>query len=232
MARIDTLANFLTDVAAAIKSKTGKTNAITPANFDTEINSIEAGGSGTAVIKSDEDLENYIYTGLGMFNNYVKNIPNTYGTYTNDAITLYTPAETHTKYIIRKRGTNQYSIVWFPTSYDAICVQGNMFGPAKFKISVGEMSQGVIPTTNVESYPESAPGYLSSTMSTLEECIIALQDPTTTYSTSSNSSWGFQTDGDYMVPYTNMACFTDTDCTEGLSRKISTTETITVISTE
>ena len=44
MARIDTLANFLTDVATAIKSKTGKTDSITPANFDTEINGIEVGG--------------------------------------------------------------------------------------------------------------------------------------------------------------------------------------------
>lgn len=46
MARIDTLANFLTDVATAIKNKTGKTDAITPANFDTEIESIESGGGG------------------------------------------------------------------------------------------------------------------------------------------------------------------------------------------
>mgnify|MGYP003291880365 CR=1 FL=1 len=48
MARIDTLANFLTDVAAAIKSKTGKTGLITPANFDTEILNITTGsGSGS-----------------------------------------------------------------------------------------------------------------------------------------------------------------------------------------
>lgn len=46
MARIDTLANFVTDIAAAIKAKTGKTDPITPANFDTEIASIEGGGSG------------------------------------------------------------------------------------------------------------------------------------------------------------------------------------------
>lgn len=50
MARIDTLANFLTDVATAIKTKTGKTDPITPANFDTEIKNIEAGGS------EDEEL--------------------------------------------------------------------------------------------------------------------------------------------------------------------------------
>ena len=45
MARIDTLANFITDIVIAIKSKTGKSELITPANFDTEINSIKAGGS-------------------------------------------------------------------------------------------------------------------------------------------------------------------------------------------
>lgn len=44
MARIDTLANFLTDVSTAIKEKTGKTDPIAPANFDTEINSISGGG--------------------------------------------------------------------------------------------------------------------------------------------------------------------------------------------
>lgn len=47
MARIDTLENFLTDVATSIKNKTGKTNSITPANFDTEINSIESSGGGS-----------------------------------------------------------------------------------------------------------------------------------------------------------------------------------------
>ena len=229
MARIDTLANFLTDVAAAIKAKTGKTDTITPANFDTEINSIEAGGVN---IKSEEDLENYIYEGANTFNNYIKNIPNTYETYTTNAVTLYTPAETHTKYLIRKRGADQYGIVWFPTGYDAITVQTGTLGPAYINISIGQIRQGVTPITTVASYPESALGYMSSTMSTVEACIAALQDPNTTYTTSSNSSWGFVTDGDYMVPYSNMACFTDTNCTEGLSRKISANETITVISTE
>lgn len=229
MARIDTLANFLTDVATAIKNKTGKTDAITPANFDTEINSIEASGVN---INNAKDLENYLYEGADIFNNYIKNIPNTYETYTSNPITLYAPVETHTKYIIRKRGADQYGIVWFPATYDAIAVQNSAFGPAKISIGVGLITQGVTPVPSVKGYTESALGYMSSTMSTVEACITALQDPTTTYSTSSNSSWGFQTDGDYMVPYTNMACFTDTDCTEGLSRKISTAETITVVSTE
>lgn len=53
MARIDTLANFLTDVAVAIKNKTGKMDAITPANFDTEINSIEVSGDSNENILPD-----------------------------------------------------------------------------------------------------------------------------------------------------------------------------------
>ena len=55
MARIDNLTNFITDIAAAIKAKTGKTDPITPANFDTEINDIEASG---------EDIGEYYTDGL------------------------------------------------------------------------------------------------------------------------------------------------------------------------
>ena len=44
MARTDTLGNFLTDVAEAIRTKKGTTDAIAASNFDTEIESIESGG--------------------------------------------------------------------------------------------------------------------------------------------------------------------------------------------
>ena len=43
MARTDSLPNFLTDVAGAIRSKTGETGKITASEFDTKINSIELG---------------------------------------------------------------------------------------------------------------------------------------------------------------------------------------------
>ena len=42
MARTDNFNNFLTDVADSIRSKTGKTEAIAPADFDTEIQSIKS----------------------------------------------------------------------------------------------------------------------------------------------------------------------------------------------
>lgn len=40
MARVDNLSNFLTDIASAIRTKTGKTTNITPNNFDLEIQNI------------------------------------------------------------------------------------------------------------------------------------------------------------------------------------------------
>ena len=43
MARIDTLGNFLTDVATAIRNKKGTTDTIAASDFDTEIASIESG---------------------------------------------------------------------------------------------------------------------------------------------------------------------------------------------
>lgn len=45
MARIDTLTNFLTDVATAIRNKKGTTDKIKPSNFGTEILSIGGGGN-------------------------------------------------------------------------------------------------------------------------------------------------------------------------------------------
>ena len=51
MARTDTLTNFLTDVAAAIKTKKGDTTAIPAANFDTEIANLPSVGADTEVLK-------------------------------------------------------------------------------------------------------------------------------------------------------------------------------------
>lgn len=44
MARIDTLGNFLTDVANSIRNKKGSTDSIPASDFDTEIESIKTGG--------------------------------------------------------------------------------------------------------------------------------------------------------------------------------------------
>lgn len=52
MARIDTLTNFLTDVATAIKAKKGDDTAIPAANFDTEIANLPSGGGDDSLLIS------------------------------------------------------------------------------------------------------------------------------------------------------------------------------------
>lgn len=56
MARIDTLTNFLTDVADSIRNKTGKSETIAAEDFDTEIESIETGGGGNVPIFSTTEI--------------------------------------------------------------------------------------------------------------------------------------------------------------------------------
>ena len=57
MARIDNLTNFLTDVAEAIREKTGKKDAINPASFDTEIMSITTQQSDLWLVKDGIEQE-------------------------------------------------------------------------------------------------------------------------------------------------------------------------------
>lgn len=52
MARTDTLTNFLTDVAAAIRTKKGDDTPIPAANFDTEIVNLPSGGSDNTTLIS------------------------------------------------------------------------------------------------------------------------------------------------------------------------------------
>ena len=59
MARTDTFPNFLTDVANAIRSKTGQTETIKPVDFDKAIESISGGGTDEPIVEPD-----YITDGL------------------------------------------------------------------------------------------------------------------------------------------------------------------------
>ncbi len=68
MARIDTVTNFLTDVADSIRSKTGKSEPIACEDFDTEIASIQTGGGGT----EKKTVFFYDYDGT-LKNSYTKN---------------------------------------------------------------------------------------------------------------------------------------------------------------
>ena len=68
MARTNTLGNFLTDVATAIREKKGTTDAILASNFDTEIASIESG------VDINEYLSDTITKGTSSSGGWLKTI--------------------------------------------------------------------------------------------------------------------------------------------------------------
>lgn len=68
MARTNTLGNFLTDVASAIREKKGTTDTILASNFDTEIESIEGG------VDINEYLSDTITRGSSSLGGWVKTI--------------------------------------------------------------------------------------------------------------------------------------------------------------
>ena len=59
MARIDTLTNFLTDVATAIKAKKGDDTAIPAENFDTEIANLPSGDDSALVSLIEGTMKNF-----------------------------------------------------------------------------------------------------------------------------------------------------------------------------
>ena len=63
MARTDTLAHYLTDVADAIRAKAGTTGTIQASAFDTAIAAIPSGGGGLSLPQSKKDVNFYDYDG-------------------------------------------------------------------------------------------------------------------------------------------------------------------------
>ena len=76
MARIDTLSNFLTDVADSIREKTGNTEPIACEDFDTEIESI-SGGSSIRLPSEFQEVEYIEGTGTQYINTQYKPNQNT-----------------------------------------------------------------------------------------------------------------------------------------------------------
>ena len=110
MARTDSLGNFLTDVATAIRNKKGTTNTIVASNFDTEIESIESGGGELPTVNNINDMLTLVPQ---ILNRTVENYPKIL----NTPVVLYTPNTNFRCYCIQKRSSGKYRIVWLPDCY-------------------------------------------------------------------------------------------------------------------
>ena len=93
MARIDTLGNFLTDVAEAIRTKEGTTETIPASEFDTRISNLSGGGNVEETISSLSALETKMIAATNKHINYLFNdYVNGFAVHTNEPVVLYTPS--------------------------------------------------------------------------------------------------------------------------------------------
>lgn len=210
MARVDTLGNFLSDVADAIRTKTGDSSPIQASNFDTAIENIPSGGSVTP--QSLNELATMWKDLVDAFNNYTKAIPNSYSASTSESVALYTPSADYKYYIVQKRSSGKYRVVWFKTP--CVTVNPNTTGIYEAIATAGIVSEtytgkfmSQYPTmsaieTNQYFKNETAP-YCSSEYDTPEECIQKMKNNELTYSRV--YVWlGYAPDTPRIFPYTNM----------------------------
>lgn len=229
MARTDTLGNFLTDVATAIRNKKGTTDTIVASNFDTEIESIESGG-GLPTVSTITEAFGVV---SDVLNKFIENYPKILDT----PATLYTPNTNFRCYCIQKRSSGKYRILWLPdcyiyftsTSYDT-------FGGYYINIS---SSSGIKPSglsgkpslTGISAV-DSGYGYSSLEMNTIDDCINAIQSPNTTYSLwGANNNFGCVSDTNYKIPVSNTLIMEQVSEVYNIlpSQQISANETIEVI---
>lgn len=284
MARTNNLTNFLTDVASAIKTKTGDSTAIPASQFDTKIANISTGHldnteyteanddvddilentvipSGTLSITENGsyDVTNYISARVNVpsgipdieslstfntqiaavvdkFNTFLQTKIASYPVYTENPITLYKPKFNNTiemgnHYIIHKRSSGKYRIIWGSEPYAVIRDNGNDVGFMAYHITMTEsnLNDGI-------NYLKT--GYLgtstqrfmySAEVSTIEELIQQITNPnnTLTYNNwTSGGYFGALLDSPYEITYTNMNIFDMRNNGNVLmSRKISANET-------
>ena len=233
MARTDTLNNFLTDVATAIRNKEGTTDEITANEFDTRIENLSTGGGGNNLpiptMLNEVDV-NYVTSLIQVENSLLQAISNE-NPYTEEAVTLYTPSAEHKYYFIRNNGSG-YQLIWSVTPY-LKPYSGSTLMMCELYIPGGYFKNGVIrKNTSVGVSMESISPYRSSnTYSTLEECIASAKDKNTSYTLGNpNSSWTSYTVSETSItPCSNMVCFNANNVIVP-NRKISSNETIEVIS--
>lgn len=231
MARTDTLGNFLTDVAEAIREKEGTTETIPASEFDTRIANLpEAGGSSESeeLIYDTAVIDNLIEEAC---TKYIKGIMMTQSErtyYTEEPVTLYTPKATHNCYIIRKRNS-EYSVLWFEP---CILKRNNA---SQFLQSHYNMYDTRVFYNHkkfnyfMETGRNNATTYASEVYSSVEDCIdVILGKKSTTYTESTSYEWVCAQDGVYPCHYVNLPVY-DTSISSNnwrQTRGISPNETI------
>jgi len=237
MARVDNLDHFLTDVADAIRTKTGSQETIQASDFDTEIENIPSGGVGT--IDTPAKLTEEVMNLCNNLHNYYTSIVNSYTVSTSEAVTLYTPNANYKWYIIMKRSSGGYRVCWYNTDcrlWRYFNYGEYIFQPFMYMQNNGSSIKkidGTITYIKYEDFNTSFPPkdtfYYSNELETAEDCVAKMQSNELTY-TSYDGTWAFAPEQANPVPYSNLAIFRNsTGAFLTTPTRISSNETITVI---
>lgn len=202
MARTDTLGNFLTDVAEAIRTKEGTSEAIPASEFDTRISNLSGGGGSEETPASTSELTTSINNIIA---NFIKDAANYYDVYKEENMIFYTPNASCVFYAIRIYNGG-YNIMWFPETVlryhnnsdfysNKLCV--NTITSTGENVSGGTINWS---NTKIDIY------YSSNNYTTLDECIEAMKNPETVYTLAWNYIWAFERDNssDYILPASNL----------------------------
>ena len=230
MARTDSLPHFLSDVADAIRTKKGSEDTIQASDFDTEIENLPGGGSVTPTNMSE--FNSALETNKTSYMNYLKNVPSSYNTRMTNAITLYTPEAGFNWYIIQKRSSGNYRVVWLNDYgfcwysngiYYAGMNSGSNLSSSKLNFFEENIHFGFSISYQYGNF------YISSEYTTLEECITKFLNNELTYSSVTNNFLGALADNPYIVPYTNCAILYYNSGILYPTERLSSNETIEVM---
>lgn len=205
-----------------------------------EVLNIPSGG--TPSINSYTELKDGLISVMNSYSNYLKGIFNTYPTYTNNSVTLYTPDINYKNYIIQKRSSGKYRVVWINTNLFIGIYDNNNIG--YYTTTNGAISFNNTlnyNTTNFNPAPYfSEPSYsvtkayTSNEFNTIDEIIenMQLQNSSLTYSIwTTNNRLAFIADSPYLIPYSNTLLWDERNTHIPInSQRISNNETIVAIS--
>ena len=215
------------------------TGNLTDAEYEEANDDLDDILEGTTDMSSIKSLNDNLNITLDNFRNFLSNKINDYSTYTNNAITLYTPDEKCQVYVIHKKSNGKYRVVW---GRNFISVLNNTtFGfkylATKYIQQADANISALFNLIELGDYVGNAVlSYYSNDFDTAVDVINAISSPTgniayTKYVSGNNYSTAL--DSPYLITYTNTNVFDgrSSNLDVLLSQKISTNETIEVKST-
>ena len=228
---------YLTDIANAIREKTGETTTFKPGEMAAAISNISGGEPS-----EPKDILNEFYDAYCKF--YDSLTPEYNKTYdTNDNVILYSPAANYTNYFIIYR-SDGYTICWFAGTFNVGYFNYSsyryVFRPiATWYISQtslfanGTKQNKVSSASSMISINTSNSGmnfYYSETYATVDECIEAMKNGTATYTLTTSTSFAanYYNNTKTCVVATNSIEIGDDNAINECGRQLSSNETIVV----